>query len=160
MEIVIVAARAANGVIGRGGALPFHLPPDLARFKTLTLGKPVIMGRKTWESLPAKARPLPGRTNIIITRQPALVAQGATVVPSWPAALGAAGAAPEVCIIGGADIYALAMPHATRLEITELHEAVEGDTFFPPIPPTWQVSARETHDYQGQRFDFTTYLRA
>jgi dihydrofolate reductase len=160
MEIVLVAARAANGVIGQGGALPFHLPPDLAHFKAITQGKPVIMGRKTWESLPTKVRPLPGRTNIVITRQPAYVAQGATVVPSWSAALVAAGTDPEVCIIGGAEIYALAMPHATRLELTELHQAVAGDTFFPPIPPIWQVSMRETHDYQGQRFDFTTYLRA
>lgn len=148
-RIALVAAVARNGVIGRDGGLPWHISSDLQRFRQITLGKPVIMGRKTWESLPN--RPLAGRHNIVITRQKGYAAAGATVVADAAAALAAAGAMPEVAVIGGGDIYRLFWARADRLYLTEVDLEVDGDTLFPPIDPAqWVEAAIERHP-QGPR---------
>jgi dihydrofolate reductase len=147
--IAFVVARADNGVIGRDNALPWHLPADLRHFKRLTVGKPVVMGRKTFESI---GKPLPGRHNIVLTRDPDWRADGATVVPNLAEAVAAAGLDPktragEVMIIGGAAVYAEALPIATRVHLTEVHMAPEGDTVLPPFDPDhWRETAREDHD--------------
>ncbi len=143
-DITIVVARARNGVIGNAGALPWHLPADLKRFKAITVGKPVVMGRKTFESI---GKPLPGRHNIVLSRDPAWVADGVTVVPNLAEAIVAAGMDPrargDVMIIGGAEIYALALPVATRVEITEVDAEPAGDTILPAFDPArWREVAR------------------
>jgi dihydrofolate reductase len=130
--ISLVVAVSRNGIIGRDGKLPWRLPSELQRFKAITLGKPVIMGRKTWDGLPRK--PLPGRLNIVLSRRDALMA-GATVVTSVDAALEAAGVADEVCVIGGGEVYNLFLPRAMRIYLTEVDSEVEGDTRFPPLDP-------------------------
>ena len=131
-RVSLIAALARNRVIGRNNAMPWHLPADLKRFKALTLGHPVIMGRKTWDSILATlGKPLPGRTSIVLTRKPGAALPGATVVDSMAAAIAAAGTVNEVCVIGGAEIYALALPLADRLHLTQIDADVEGDTFFP-----------------------------
>ena len=117
-----------NRVIGRENRLPWRLPADLAHFKRVTMGHPVVMGRRTYESI---GRPLPGRSNIVVTRNPDYVAPGCTVVPSLEAAYAAAGDAEEVCVIGGTSIFAAALPTADRIHLTEVEADVEGDTFFP-----------------------------
>jgi len=140
--ISLVVARADNGVIGKSGALPWRLPDDMRRVKQLTLGKPIVMGRKTWNSLPRK--PLPGRENIVVTRDRTFRVDGATVVHSLDAAL--ARPADEICVIGGAEIFREALPHATRVHLTEVHLDVEGDTRMPPFDPlVWRETAREDH---------------
>ncbi len=165
-EVAIIVAVAENGVIGRGNDLPWRLPEDMKHFKRVTMGKPVIMGRKTWESI---GRPLPGRHNIVITRNPSFAAEGADVVPSLEAALelaqgiAAADGAAEAIVMGGAEIYRAALPRADRLYITEVHAAVEGDTFLPEIEwDQWQEASREFHaaeppagglDYSFVRFE-------
>ena len=156
--LVIVVAMARNGVIGIENRLPWHLPEDLKHFKALTTGHAVIMGRKTWESLPAKFRPLPDRLNIVVTRDAAYRAAGATVVHSLPAAVAAAGAR-TAFVIGGAEIYAQALPLATRLEVTEVDADVGGDAFFPALDKDyWQETAREAHvAASGLRFAFVSY---
>ena len=116
----MIFARAANGVIGNNNQLPWHLPEDMAHFKQLTQGCPVIMGRKTWDSLPVRFRPLPGRANLVITRQPGWLAPGAQTVSNISQAITLCHASPEVWIIGGAQIYALAEPLAQRIEVTEI----------------------------------------
>lgn len=121
---------ARNGVIGRDNRLPWRLPADLAYFKQATLGHPVIMGRRTWESI---GRPLPGRLNIVVTRNPGYRAPGATVVASLEAAWAAAGAAEEACVIGGTSLFAEALPEADRIHLTEVDADVPGDTYFPPF---------------------------
>ena len=137
MRIVFLAAVAENGVIGRDGDLPWRLSTDLKRFKANTMGKPIVMGRKTWESFPK--RPLPGRLNIVITRNPGYRAEGAEVVGSLDDALKLArvrsrcDAAEEICVIGGGEIYRQAMPLADGLKITHVLTEVEGDTSFPAI---------------------------
>jgi len=131
MRVTLIAAMSSDGVIGAGGGLPWHLPDDFRQFKRRTRGKPVIMGRKTWESLPR--RPLPGRHNVVITRQAAYEAPGATVVRSLEAALEAAGEAPEVMVLGGAQIYAAALPRADRMVLTHVDAEVPGDTRFPEV---------------------------
>jgi dihydrofolate reductase len=137
---IVVAMDERNG-IGRDGALPWRLPEDLKRFKSLTLGKPVVMGRKTWDSI---GKPLPGRHNVVVTRQAGLALPGATVVPSLAAALRVAGDVPEVCIIGGAEIYRLALPVTDVLHVTRVHATVDADTFFPSLDADeWQRVARE-----------------
>jgi dihydrofolate reductase len=141
----LVLARADNGVIGRNNALPWHLPEDLKHFKVLTVGKPVIMGRKTWDSLPAKFRPLPGRRNIVVTRQRDWQADGAERAASVTDALRLCADAPEACLIGGAQLYAEALPLAQRAYITEIHRAFDGDAHFAPLPPSWTEVRRETH---------------
>jgi dihydrofolate reductase len=149
MDVVIHVAIAENGVIGRDGGLPWRLSTDLKRFKAETMGRPIVMGRKTWESFPK--RPLPGRVNIIVTRDPAYRAEGAEVVHSLPDALTLARArgrcmagVDEICVIGGGEIYAQALPLADRLSITHVKAAVDGDTRFPPIDPeTWRIVSAE-----------------
>lgn len=132
MTIVsLIYAQSRNGIIGRDGALPWRIPSDLKRFKAITLGKPVIMGRKTWESLPR--RPLPGRRNIVITRQKNYAAPGADVVAGAAAALAAAGAAPEICVIGGGEIFGLFASEANRIYLTEIDASAQGDTLAPVL---------------------------
>lgn len=141
--ITLVVAVSDNGVIGRDGGLPWHLPEDLRRFKAATLGKPVVMGRRTFDSI---GRALPGRHNIVLTRVAGFRAAdpGVTVAHDLDAALRAAGDVPEVMIIGGAEIYALSLPRAGRILLTRVHARIEGDTGFPELDPAqWQVVARE-----------------
>ncbi len=144
-EIVIVVARADNGVIGRDGTLPWHVPADLKRFKQITTGTPMIMGRKTFESLP---RLLPGRRHIVVTRDREWTAEGAEVVHSVEAALAKA-AASRISVIGGAEIFAHLLPLASRIELTEIHAEVEGETLMPaPDPERWVEASREHHPAQ------------
>ncbi len=145
-DIFLITARAANGVIGQDGQLPWHLPADLKHFKALTMGKPMIMGRKTFESFP---RPLPGRRHIVLTRDTRWQAQGAEVVHDVEAALATAGAS-EVAIIGGGEIYALFLPKADRIELTEIHASYDGDTILPDPGPQWREVAREEHPADGK----------
>jgi dihydrofolate reductase len=159
-RITLVAAVARDGAIGKGNALLWRLPEDLARFKALTLGKPVVMGRKTWDSLPERVRPLPGRRNLVVSRS-ARALPGAEVFASLEAALAACAEA-EVCVIGGAEIYALALPRAQALALTELDACYpDADRHFPPWPRQEFVEARrETRESAaGLRFDFVDYLR-
>jgi dihydrofolate reductase len=158
-QLVLIAAVADNGVIGVDNALPWRIAEDLRRFKALTLGHPIIMGRKTWESL---GRPLPGRHNIVITRQPAYAAPGATVVGSLAEALAACAESPLAFVIGGGEIYAQALPLAQRLELTEVHLTVAGDTRFPPFERAdWRETRREHYadDAAGPSCDFVSYER-
>lgn len=156
-QLSLIVAYARNRVIGRDNTLPWRLPSDLAHFKRTTLGKPIVMGRKTWESL---GRPLPGRHNVVISRDPGYAAAGATVVTSLPDALAACNDAEEIFVIGGEAIFALALPLADRLIATEIHEDVEGDTWFPPLPEGWREAAREPQPAEnGLTFDFVTYVR-
>ncbi len=142
--ISLVVAVSRNGVIGRDGGLPWHISSDLKRFKEITMGKPVVMGRKTWESLPKK--PLPGRRNIVITRQADYQATSADVVASAEAALGLCVAEPEVAVIGGGEIYSLFWPLAGRLYLTEVDLDIEGDTRFPRVVASeWIERSREVH---------------
>jgi dihydrofolate reductase len=163
LDITLVVARAKNGVIGWQGGLPWHLPADLKRFKAITVGKPVVMGRKTFESI---GRPLPGRHNIVLTRAADWQAEGVTVVPNLAEAVAAAGLDPrtrgDLMIIGGAEIYALALPVATRIEVTEVDAEPQGDTFLPAFDPArWAEIARVTHPPEGDRpgFAFVTLER-
>src|SRR5512147_2881154 len=134
-ELALIAAVARNGVIGRDGALPWHLAGDMQHFRELTRGCPVVMGRRTWDSLPPRYRPLPGRANIVVTRRAGWTADGAQVAPSLPAALRLAqlrlGPARRVYVIGGAQLYREAMPLADVLELTEVRADMDGDTQFP-----------------------------
>ena len=143
-RIALVVAVARNGVIGRDGGLPWHISSDLKRFKAITMGKPLIMGRKTWESLPKK--PLPGRLNIVITRQKDFQAEGAVVVADAEAARAAAGEAEEIAVIGGGEIYDLFFARADRIYLTEVDLEIDGDTRFPPLNfAQWHETAREIH---------------
>lgn len=143
MRISLVVAVAENGVIGHGNTLPWHLPADLQRFKSLTLGKPIVMGRKTHESI---GRPLPGRTNIIVSRQAGLQFEGCIVVGSLAAAIAAAGQVDEVAVIGGAEIYAQALSSADVIYLTRVHASVIGDTLFPALSADeWHERTVETH---------------
>ena len=147
--ISYVVAVSKNGVIGREGGLPWHISSDLKRFKEITMGKPVVMGRKTWESLPRK--PLPGRRNIVITRQRGFAPEGAEVAATPEEALALCGDAPEVAIIGGGEIYRLFWPLVDRLYLTEVDLEVEGDTHFPAVSPAeWREVGREVHP-RGER---------
>ena len=158
MQINMILARAANNVIGHNAAMPWHLPEDMARFKRLTQGWPVIMGRKTWDSLPPKFRPLPNRTNIVITRQPGWAQTGAEVTSSFQDALTLCGSAKEVWVIGGAQIYALAEPFAHRVEVTEIDQDFEGDAHGPLLGVHWVETAREHHvSSTGLKFSFVTF---
>lgn len=158
MQINMIFARAANGVIGNNNQLPWHLPEDMARFKRLTQGCPVIMGRKTWDSLPPRFRPLPGRTNVVITRQPGWVAAGAVTAGSLAEAIKSCEPAEQVWIIGGAQIYAQAESIADRAEVTELAQDFEGDAFAPILGSGWAEVAREQHtSTNGLAFSFITY---
>ena len=141
-EIVLVVARAENGVIGRDGGLPWHLPGDLKRFKALTMGTPMIMGRKTFESLP---KLLPGRRHIVITRDTSWTSEGAEVAHDPEAALALAGPG-RVSVIGGAEIFRLFADRADRIELTEVHGSPEGDTVMPAFGDAWSEAAREDRD--------------
>jgi len=152
-RITLFVARSDNNIIGRDGKLPWRLPEDLKRFKAMTMGKPMVMGRKTFESFPA---PLPGRRHIVLTRDPAWSAEGAEVAHSVDEAIALAGAVEEIAVIGGAEIYTLFMPRADRIELTEVHRTVDGDTRMPPLGPGWRVTAREMG---GPDFDFVTLER-
>jgi dihydrofolate reductase len=161
--VTLIVARARNGVIGHSGALPWHLPEDLKRFKALTLGHSVLMGRKTWDSILARnGKPLPGRRNVVVSRDPGVVAPGAQVVDSLAAALAACADAPEVFVIGGAQIYAAALPLAQRALVTEIDADFAGDAVMPPLGPGWCETAREPHGPTAERpwgFAFVTYER-
>ncbi len=154
--IVFVLARADNGVIGRDGKLPWHLPADLKRFKALTMGKPMVMGRKTFDSFPAL---LPGRRHIVLTRDRDWSADGAEVAHSPDEALALAGEG-EVAVIGGAEVFALFLPRADRVELTEVHARPEGEAVVPPFEG-WREMAREEHAAQGGRpgFSFVKLVR-
>lgn len=158
-RVFVVAAVAANGVIGAGGKLPWHLPEDLKHFKALTLGHPVIMGRRTWESL---GRPLPGRENIVVTRAAGYQAPGASVAASLDAALALCAGEAVAFVIGGAKLYAAALPIAAGLVLTEIHRDYEGDTRFPPLDRgSWKETQRKPQTAaDGLRFDFVLYERA
>ncbi|MFM6993405.1 MAG: dihydrofolate reductase [Rhodoferax sp.] len=160
MRLHLIYARAANGVIGKQGRLPWHLPEDLAHFKRTTLGCPVIMGRKTWDSLPPKFRPLPGRTNVVITRQEDWQADGVVAAHSLQNALDQCASHPEVWVIGGAQIYAQALPLASTVEVTEIELEVEGDALAPTLGKEWTATRRESHvSTTGVAFHFVTYTR-
>jgi dihydrofolate reductase len=156
-DIVFVYARAANGVIGRDGALPWHLPADLKQFKALTTGKPMIMGRKTFDSFPA---PLPGRRHIVLTRDPAWHAPSAEVAHTPEGALALAGDG-EIAVIGGAEVFVLFASLATRIELTEIHADFPGDTAMPPPGPEWREQRREEHPAHEGRpgYAFVTLAR-
>jgi dihydrofolate reductase len=141
--ISLLVAATENGVIGRDNGMPWHLPDDLKHFKALTLAKPVLMGRRTFESI---GRPLPGRLNLVMTRSAGWSVPGVTVVPDLEAAIRAAGSAPELMVAGGAQVYALALPRAARIYLTRIHAVIEGDTRLPDLSDAeWRESARELH---------------
>ena len=166
MNILLVAAIAQNGVIGRGNALPWRLKSDMQHFRALTMGKPVVMGRKTYLSI---GRPLKGRTTIVVRRDRGFAAPGIVVAPSLDAALAAARGdalrrnADTIIVAGGADIYAQAMPLATQLAVTHVHKRVDGDAHFPAIAADeWHESARSEHEAAAEdeaAFAFVTYER-
>ncbi|HET7745548.1 MAG TPA: dihydrofolate reductase [Gaiellaceae bacterium] len=161
MKLSLVAAVARNGVIGRGGAIPWHISEDVARFKELTTGHTVVMGRRTWDSLPERFRPLPGRRNVVVTRQAGWSAVGAEPAASLQDALELVADGSQVFVIGGAELYAAALPYADELLLTEIDAEIEGDTFFP----RWDRRAFEEADRaegvsaDGTRFAFATYRR-
>ena len=158
MKLHLIFARAANGVIGKNGTLPWHLPEDLAHFKRTTLGCPVIMGRKTWDSLPPKFRPLPGRLNIVVTRQNGWHGEGARHAASLPEAKALCPPDSNAWVIGGAEIYAQALPLAHTAVVTEIDADFKGDAFAPRFGPGWVETARERHtSATGLGFSFVTY---
>jgi dihydrofolate reductase len=154
--ITLVVAAARNGVIGKDGAIPWRLPEDLKRFKALTLGHTVVMGRKTWDSLPPKSRPLPGRRNIVATRDAGWTAEGAERA-SLEAALQGAG---DIFVIGGAEIYRAALPLADRIELTEVQRDFSGDAVFAFDRAGWRETARQDHvTADGLAYSFVTLER-
>ena len=157
----LIAAVARNGVIGRDNQLLWHLPGDMRHFRETTRGKPVIMGRKTWESLPEKFRPLPGRLNVVVSRTPDYAAPGAVLAGSLEDALGKAGEDDEVFVIGGAELYCQALPLAERLYLTEISADFDGDTRFPEIPPDeWrEISRSQPVEESGLAYAFAVYQR-
>jgi dihydrofolate reductase len=159
--ISIIVAASANNVIGAEGDLPWRLSDDLKRFKAITMGKPIVMGRKTWDSI---GRPLPGRQNIVITRQAGFVAEGCDVVTSADEAIAVTAGADEVMVIGGSQVYSLFLPNAERLYLTRVHAEVAGDTFFPQINESqWRLVNDEAHsadDRNAFDYSFRTYERA
>jgi dihydrofolate reductase len=160
MRLSIVVAMAANRVIGRDNQLPWHLPADLKHFKQLTTGKPILMGRKTWESI---GRPLPERTNIVITRDTDYTAAGCVVVHSIDAALRAAGHNDEVMVIGGSELYRQVLPQVTTIYLTRVHADIEGDTVFPEIDESeWREVERidcEPDEKNAYAYSFITLER-
>jgi dihydrofolate reductase len=152
-EIVFYVARADNGVIGKEGGLPWHLPEDLKRFKAMTTGKPMVMGRKTFESFP---KLLVGRRHIVLTRDPDWSAPGAEVAGGVEEAIALVGEAEEIAVIGGAEVYRLFMDRANRIELTEVHREPEGDTKMPSLGEGWRVANRI---FGGPDFDFVTLVR-
>ncbi|MGJ7485198.1 dihydrofolate reductase [Variovorax sp. LT2P21] len=161
MRLNLIYARAANGVIGKDNALPWHLPEDMAHFKRMTTGCPVVMGRKTWDSLPPKFRPLPGRRNIVVTRQADWQADGAERAASLPEAIASCASEAEVWVIGGAQIYAEAAPLARRAVVTEIAQDFDGDAHAPVLDSGWRETAREPGvSRNGLPFSFVTLERA
>jgi dihydrofolate reductase len=160
-RLTIIAAVARNGVIGHDNQLPWRLPEDMKRFRDLTMGHAVVMGRKTWDSLPAKYRPLPGRRNIVVSRNPGFAAEGAEVADSIAGALKLAAEDPEIFVMGGADLYAQALPVADRLQLTEIDADCEGNVYFPPVDRfRWkEVERREGTGEGGLAYTFVTYER-
>jgi dihydrofolate reductase len=154
--ITLILARADNGVIGRDGTMPWHIPADLKRFKALTTGRPMIMGRKTFDSFPA---PLPGRRHVVLTRDPGWAATGAQAAPTVEAAIALAGT-DDIAVIGGAEVYALFLPLADRVELTEVHAMPDGDTVVPAFSG-WRETAREDHPAIDPRpaYSFVTLVR-
>jgi dihydrofolate reductase len=156
----VVVAADERGGIGRAGGLPWHLPEDLKRFKSLTMGKPIVMGRRTWDSI---GRPLPGRRSIVVSQQAGLAIEGAEVVGSLEQALEVAADAPEVCVIGGAELYRLALPLADVVHLTRVHAEVDADTFLPPLEPSeWQQVSSERHAADARHahpYSFVTLRR-
>jgi dihydrofolate reductase len=168
MQLNLIYARARNGVIGKQGTLPWHLAEDLAHFKRLTLGCPVIMGRKTWDSIPPRFRPLPGRTNVVVTRQVDWRADGALPANNLPEALLICEhmsiilepSPDQVWVIGGAQIYAQALPFAKRVVVTEIDADFEGDAYAPTLDADWKETSRERHtSTTGLQYSFVTYTR-
>jgi dihydrofolate reductase len=159
MSVGLIWAQSTSGVIGRDNGIPWRLPEDQARFKELTMGQTVVMGRLTWESLPAKVRPLPGRRNVVVTRQAEYVADGAVVVEGLDEALDG-----ENWVIGGEQIYALALPMATRCEVTEVEIELrreDGDAVAPALDQSWVGTAGDwLTSTSGLRYRFHTYLRS
>ena len=163
MTLGLVWAQAADGVIGAAGGLPWHLPEDLARFKALTTGAAVLMGRATWESLPAPVRPLPGRRNIVLSRRPDFAAPGAEVVPSMAAALDLV-VGQDAWVIGGGSVYREALPLADVAVVTEIDLVVEGDTLAPALDDSWEMAEREPEEgwlesRSGLRYRVTRWVR-
>ncbi|MXO48084.1 dihydrofolate reductase [Erythrobacter vulgaris] len=159
MSLFLIYARAANGAIGKEGRLPWHLPADLKRFKSLTMGSPMIMGRKTFESLPGL---LPGRRHIVLTRKERWDSTGAEIARDVDEALDLARNTDDpVAVIGGAAIFDVFMPLADRIELTEIHREFDGDVFMPPLGPDWKETAREDFEAEGDRpaYSFLTYTR-
>ncbi len=159
-RLSLIVARARNGVIGKDNAMPWKIPGEQAYFKRVTMGHPIIMGRRTWQSI---GRPLPGRRSIVISRSAAFEAPGAEVVTSLDAALALCADADEVFVIGGAELYRMALPGADRLLITEIDHDFDGDTYFPaPDAAQWKESARDHHAPTPERpfaVDYVDYVR-
>jgi dihydrofolate reductase len=157
MRLNLIVAHAHDGVIGAGGSIPWRVPGEMAYFKQITLGHPILMGRKTWESLPRK--PLPGRRNLVVTRNPAFVAPGAEVVTSLEAALARCADASEAFVIGGAELFAQALPRVQRAYVTEIDADFAGDTFFPTLDPAqWREVSRRPGE-SSPPHDFVVYER-
>ena len=161
MSVSLIVAMAQNRTIGVNNTLPWRCPEDLKHFKALTMGHPMIMGRKTWESLPPKFRPLPGRLNIVVTRNADYVAEGATVANALEAAVKVGAGKTALFVIGGAELYAHTLPHAQRLELTEIDAAFEGDAYFPAFDRAqWREVKREPGKTEaGLAYAFVTYER-
>ncbi|MES2255755.1 MAG: dihydrofolate reductase [Pseudomonadota bacterium] len=156
--ITLVLAMAENGVIGKDGAIPWRIAEDMKRFKALTLGKPVVMGRKTWDSLPRK--PLPNRTNIVVTRQAGWSADGAVTASSFHDALEKAKGSTDVMVIGGGEIYRAALAQANRIELTHVHRAFDGDAHFVFDQSGWREIARADHTTpDGLAYSYVTLIR-
>jgi dihydrofolate reductase len=161
LRVSLVAAVAHGGVIGRDNSIPWRIPEDVARFREVTMGHPVVMGRRTWDSIPDRFRPLPGRRNIVVSRNAKWYGNGAERVGSLEEALDVAGPASEVFVIGGAEIYAAALPLADQLLLTEIDADFAGDTLFPPIDEAvFEEVEREPHGSgDGLPFAFVRYVR-
>jgi dihydrofolate reductase len=159
-RVTLMLARARNGVIGASGGLPWRLPEDLAFFKRTTMNHPIVMGRKTWESI---GRPLPGRRSVVVTRDRGFAAAGAEVVHSLDEAIALCAGTDEIFVIGGAQLYAEALPRSDRLLLTEIDADFDGDTFLPaPSPEDWKEASREPHpptDARSYAFAFVDYRR-
>lgn len=158
VKLGLIYAQARNGVIGKDGTLPWHLPEDLAHFKRTTLGAPVIMGRRTWDSLPPRFRPLPGRRNVVITRDAQWRASGAERAGTLDEAIALCAGADIAWITGGAEIFRLAIPHAHVAVVTEIDAEFEGDVHAPELGAGWKETARESHvAANGIPYSFVTY---
>ena len=162
-RVGLVWAQSTSGVIGRGGDIPWRVPEDLARFKQVTMGHTVVMGRRTWDSLPARVRPLPGRRNVVLSRQTDFMVDGAEVVGSLEAAFTTSESEAETWVIGGAQIYLLGLPHATRCEVTEVDIDLprdDDDALAPVLDDTWLAEMGEWQlSRSGLRYRFHSYCR-